>query len=302
MAISACSNRVNEQGMEMIEHGTALFPIACYHDDLTWEGVPWHWHEEFEALLVTEGCALAETDTQQFIVRKGQGCLVNVNVLHSMRNTHPGENCRFHSMCFHPRLSGGSAESIFWEKYVYPVTGNHACRMLLLTPGDPVHSSLLERIERVWQSCANEPEDYEIRIRYDLSMLFAQTAKLMPGKDEKVHRRDAVREERMKAMLAYIHQNLETDLHVSDIGKAANISESECLRTFREITRVTPMRYVMQLRMQKAAEMLKNTDLPVSEIGSACGFMDMSYFSRVFRASYGVSATAYRRAMGTGRS
>ena len=46
MALSECISKIDKTGLELIEHGIASFPIACYHDDLQRECVDWHWHEE----------------------------------------------------------------------------------------------------------------------------------------------------------------------------------------------------------------------------------------------------------------
>ncbi len=58
MALSLCRTTVDDSAREL-KHGTAAFPIACYHDDLQTEPVPWHWHEELEVLVVSEGTILA---------------------------------------------------------------------------------------------------------------------------------------------------------------------------------------------------------------------------------------------------
>lgn len=55
MALADCGAQVNAQGRELAEHGTALFPIACYHDHMTQDIVPWHWHDEWEAAVIERG-------------------------------------------------------------------------------------------------------------------------------------------------------------------------------------------------------------------------------------------------------
>lgn len=58
MALSACNPvSTDTKGREMIEHGTALFPVACYQDDLQKAEVSWHWHEELEVFVVENGTA-----------------------------------------------------------------------------------------------------------------------------------------------------------------------------------------------------------------------------------------------------
>ena len=56
MAVSSCKPIATDRlGREMVEHGTAMFPVACYHDDLKEMAVSWHWHEELEVLVVEKG-------------------------------------------------------------------------------------------------------------------------------------------------------------------------------------------------------------------------------------------------------
>ena len=68
MALSPCNTSVNEQGMELVKHGTSLFPVAFYHDDLRKEDVPWHWHEELEIFLVSEGTTEVSVGSERYIV------------------------------------------------------------------------------------------------------------------------------------------------------------------------------------------------------------------------------------------
>lgn len=129
MALYPCSTTTNEQGRELAQHGTAFFPVACYHDDLSREPVPWHWHPEFELFTVSEGAAAVAAGTERFIVRPGEGIFINSGVLHAVWD-HEKSGCRLHSAVFHPRLVGGSADSIFWQNYVGPLAGNSSLKSL----------------------------------------------------------------------------------------------------------------------------------------------------------------------------
>ena len=95
-------------------------PIACYHDDLQAEPVPWHWHEELEVLVVSEGMILATAGGEKFRLEKGEGLFINAGVLHGDWPLNAG-SCRLHSMVFHPRLVGGNPDSVFWQKYLQPL-------------------------------------------------------------------------------------------------------------------------------------------------------------------------------------
>ena len=81
MALQNYQVKISETGEELLQHGTALFPIACYHDDLSVAPVPWHWHEELEAAVVTEGGAVVAVGTERYALQPGEGFFVNANVL-----------------------------------------------------------------------------------------------------------------------------------------------------------------------------------------------------------------------------
>lgn len=69
MALAPCQTAVDSSGRELVEHGTTGLPVACYHDDLGRRDVPWHWHDELEAAVVTEGCAVVSAGESKRVVR-----------------------------------------------------------------------------------------------------------------------------------------------------------------------------------------------------------------------------------------
>lgn len=74
MALSTCVPvSTDPNGREQIKHGTALFPVACYHDDLHRFGVEWHWHEELEVFTVETGTARASVPGADYIIKQGEG-------------------------------------------------------------------------------------------------------------------------------------------------------------------------------------------------------------------------------------
>ena len=86
MAISSCGSGVfatSSQGQELASHGTPLFPVAFYHDDLEIDRVPWHWHDELEAVVVESGETTLFAGTEHHTLRAGQGFFINADVLHA---------------------------------------------------------------------------------------------------------------------------------------------------------------------------------------------------------------------------
>ena len=76
--ILPCSVQTNLQGEELREHGTHLFPVACYYDIMPGDEIPWHWHKELEFGLVVEGTAIVDAGSMKFRLKAGEAFLLTV--------------------------------------------------------------------------------------------------------------------------------------------------------------------------------------------------------------------------------
>src|ERR1700756_3367363 len=83
-------------------------------------------------------------------------------------------------------------------------------------------------------------------------------------------------------------------LDVAAIARVAHVSEAHFSRQFRATFGETPHRYLQRRRVERAMELLRDTDRPVTEICFDIGFGSLGTFSRTFRAIVGESPSAYR--------
>lgn len=294
MALSVCNTTVNEQGMELVEHGTPLFPVAFYHDDLLEEDVPWHWHDELEIFLVSEGATEVVVGSERYIIEEGNGIFINSGILHGAW-LHGEDGCRYHSIVFHPRLVGGNAGSVFWQNYLNPLLEDGTSGSILLKREESWQGEILNLLEQAWQSGVKEGPGYEFEVREDLSRIICRLVLQKPSQGKTISEKALRDEERMKLMLQYIQEHCEEEITMSQIAESASISASECLRCFHNTIGVTPIQYVLQYRIQMAAGLLAETEEKISDIGMRCGFQDMSYFARVFRRIKGYTPSEYRK-------
>lgn len=293
MAITPCNTAVDPTGRELVQHGTAAFPIACYKDDLLVTEVLWHWHEELEAGIITEGTAVITIGQEKHTVSAGEGFFINSGILHGAYSL-DSRNCLIHSLVFHPRLVGGSTDSIFYQRYLRPLMGNPTLDWVRLSPGESWNTEALSAIEASWEDCMEEPEGYEFRIRSALSHLVYLLCCHQP-KSGHAPSSKALRDgERIKRMLSCIHEHYGSELNTRMIAASAAISESECLRCFRSTIGISPIQYLKQHRLRQAAAQILSTQDKFSDIANRCGFQDISYFTKSFRESLGCTPTEYR--------
>ena len=295
MALSVCGPvSTDQQGRELIEHGTPLFPVACYHDNISEAEVPWHWHDELEILIIETGTARVSVNGTDHIVKQGEGFFINSEALHGVWKAET-EPCFLQAVVFHPRLVGGSVDSIIWQKYLEPLLSDPCRPCVHFANMQEWENAASREIQDAWQACVSEAEGFELEVRERLSRLIFLLTKYYPTTEKRPTEKTLRDGERIKIMLQYIQKHYDGELTLAKIAESAAVSENECLRCFRSMIGSTPIQYVKQVRIQKAAELLSSTNRKISDIGAECGFQEMSYFAKTFRKLKGCTPGEFRK-------
>jgi AraC family transcriptional regulator len=100
---------------------------------------------------------------------------------------------------------------------------------------------------------------------------------------------------KMRRLVDYIEDNLESDLSLHALAAEVEISPLYLARAFRAAVGQSPHQYVLTRRIERARELLRNTDLSVVDVALTCGFSSQSHLAHWFVRQVGVSPAAYRR-------
>ena len=98
----------------------------------------------------------------------------------------------------------------------------------------------------------------------------------------------------VKRIREYMLEHLAETVGLDDLALVANVSKFHLVRSFKTATGTTPHQYLVALRMQAAAELLRSTQLPVTEVAVRCGYRSPSQFSTAVRRHHGVTAMEIR--------
>ena len=99
----------------------------------------------------------------------------------------------------------------------------------------------------------------------------------------------------LKRAIDYVGDNLANkDLTLAEVAGAAHMSPYHFSRLFKESTGLAPHQYVIERRVQRAKELLSNTDLPIAEVALLCGFAHQSHLNRHFKRLLGVNPKSLR--------
>lgn len=104
--------------------------------------------------------------------------------------------------------------------------------------------------------------------------------------------RIGVRHPKLSQVIQMMESNIEEPISPSVLARDVGMSTRQLERLFRRYLNRSPKRYYMELRLQKARNLLMQTDMSVINVALACGFASPSHFSKCYRAHY--NTTPYR--------
>ncbi len=93
----------------------------------------------------------------------------------------------------------------------------------------------------------------------------------------------------------FIVQNIDEPITIEELAAEINMSKFYFLKEFKKATELTPYQYLVEIRMDKAMELIKDSDMSLINIAVNLGFSDQSHFSKVFKQYFGVPPGMYRK-------
>jgi AraC-like DNA-binding protein len=94
----------------------------------------------------------------------------------------------------------------------------------------------------------------------------------------------------------YIESNFIKPISLAELASLSHISISHLVRSFVQTYNVSPIEYLIQVRLKHAKRLLRSQSYTVSEIAEKTGFNSINYFSRVFKHHEGMCPSKYQKA------
>lgn len=297
MGIQKCGLNIDRVYKELQPHGTLDFPCGAYaekYSDKPEQAIPWHWHEELEITYVKNGKIKLQIPSKTYFLEKGDCFVINSNILHCAIAE---PQCELQSLVFHSTLITGSNGAVFATKYLLPLISQTTFDGYLLkkdTTGGETDCFI-----NAFEALAQDAPGFEFTVRENLSricyFLYLKFEREISVKEMGMNQDNL----RIRKMLDFIHSRFTDAIVLSDIAKAADIGERECLRCFQRTIQLSPIQYLLKYRVMQGADMLlKDPSVSVSEIAALCGFDSPSNFSKIFKRFYNNSPREYRKEYG----
>jgi AraC family transcriptional regulator len=135
-----------------------------------------------------------------------------------------------------------------------------------------------------------------------LTILFIHLRKIIRGEKVRVENiaasKLATRQEilrRLHLVTDHIYNNYDADISLDDLSKISMLSKFHFLRAFKAAFGMPPHKFLNQVRIEKAKDLLMNSKLDMMRVGNSIGIKDSSSFSRLFKKETGIYPTEGRR-------
>lgn len=284
---------LDENGASLNDNISLQFPYAAQQMELSHYSIPWHWHEEVELSYAKRGSIIVETVNGIYTIKEGEAYFVNANVVNAKHSADEKQNIVIESShIFHPVLLAGHYQSIYETKYLNPVLHNTTIDVLTIKNDTDSGKEIIKILKKLDQLKKSENNEFEVRNL--LSNAWLELTKEIEFQKQNKTYFSMYAQERAKEVLSYIHEKYHEKITISDIAAHINVSERECIRSFKNAFKQTPIEYLNQYRMEQAKKLLIETNLQIKEISYMTGFQNDAYFSKVFKQCLGKTPKEYR--------
>ncbi|NUO51105.1 MAG: helix-turn-helix transcriptional regulator [Polyangiaceae bacterium] len=154
-----------------------------------------------------------------------------------------------------------------------------------IEPGIVPHTDVLARLGSMLAEPASGRREAPVD---DVARAFVRRL-LEPAGDKRTARRDP----RIQRVLRWVDERISEPLEIADLARAAGMSRYHFSRSFRAELGLSPYQWLLQKRVEHAAELLRRRRLSVTEAAFEVGFSDLSRFARAFRAEFGCPPSAF---------
>ena len=236
-----------------------------------------HSHDFCEILYVAGGAGEAILEGKKFRLAPGDLVVVNPGTLHEERSDAKAPLRLIFLAIRDFAVPGLPAGCLSQEKYRVLSCGEYRYKMDIY-------------LRELLQETSSQIEFYQEISQGLVSALLVLVMRLIRINPED----EAALSQECQKIKEHLDQNFTSPITLDSLSETVYISKHYLSHLFKEQTGVSPIKYLTSKRMEKACELLSETELPVSEVSKAVGYENPLYFSQVFKRIYGISPVKYR--------
>jgi AraC-like DNA-binding protein len=248
----------------------------------------YHWHPDLEFIYYREGANEFFINGSTVRVEAGQAVFINSRRLHCS-NSHPANPRSF--ICVRIRPNIFTTEAKAGAEYFERKFSAGGPDYMILDSQNEGHKAIIDGIVAVAEKMRNV-ETMPLSVLSAALELTEKMGEMIPDAAfaDNTNRDHGIYID----MVEYIRDNYAQKIKTDDIAAAGRVSRAKVFQLFDQYAHISPNTYVINYRITKSCELLRDSGMSIMEISEKCGFQTSSYFSRVFCKEKGITPREYR--------
>lgn len=269
----------------------AFHEVRSYDSDFrvwcsTYENISFlsHWHKEIELIYVCSGsCRISVTDAV-FTAYAGDLIICDTGGIHYSDSVDMKNVLQF--LIFDSDLLSNLYEN---SRFLYPLVTAKQLEALGLT--DEVRALF----ENVAEELENKEEYYQDVVKAKIREVWYLLKRYVPRGNDKMVSQNKRMEQLydFQQLLSYMDSHFAENITLKYAADQMNFSESHFSKVFKKMTGINFVNYLNMIRVEQAAQQLKNSSMKITDIALSCGFNNVRTFNRVFKEIAGCTPTEF---------
>lgn len=275
--------------LEKSKRGNSEFPFYIYELGIIPDSeiIHPHWHKEIEIMYCT-GDGYAELDNVNVTFAPCDIFIANKEVIHLAHS-----------------FSGGTFYAIVFDYDFLDFAKCDYCQQMIINKlkastlefppvinkdtkqYDRIHDIIKETIQLYF----NQPFGYQLKIKcnlYELIFILYSEDEFITPSDNSATTKPVVLDY-IRQSIRYMEEHYASPITVDELAKLIRISPFYFIKSFKHFTNMTPIEYLINLRLEFSATMFQTSHLSVTQVCYDVGFNNISYFIKKFKAKYNMT-------------
>lgn len=153
------------------------------------------------------------------------------------------------------------------------------------------HAGLFRRMIRELQMCKENYQEYLAALLEQLFIMIHRQLTINTAQKTEI----SFQNEEAELAITYFHEHYNQEISIGEYAASRHMSTCWFIRSFKQYTGITPMQYILSVRISNAQSLLEATQYNITEISNIVGYDNPLYFSRIFKKQRGLSPLEYRK-------
>ncbi|WP_315080463.1 AraC family transcriptional regulator [uncultured Clostridium sp.] len=287
---------IKDNCREKREHGSFLLPLGIYNVSLgnIEKSITAHWHNELELILVLSGQFNLKINADSYTCKEGDIILINSGFLHYF-STEENHSSKWNSIVFNMEQLNSNIIDNCSVNFITPIINNEFELPVIINKDSLINTELKDIILNIIDTYNSKYYGFELEIKSLIFRYFSLLFKFnLIGKKTNNTCLNKEKIEKIKIVLKYIQENYNKEIDINTLSSICHYNQYHFMRFFKKYTGKTCIQFIKNYRLEKAANLISNTDLSITEISLEVGFSNISYFIRSFKEKYNATPKEFK--------